>query len=141
MKKLMLITMMLMCFVQASAFAAETVKVNLQFEIPRYVRVEKKEHKIHKDHHNNNGQGKANFENKEDYNAVAELPEVESNGNWKVVVTKGKEVVSAGSELDSMSASAEKVAENMFGSRNASQDAKSDKQQNNVELAYTFFAD
>jgi hypothetical protein len=140
MKKTALATMMFLFFFQACAIAGETLNVRIQFEIPNYIRVEKKDHKLHKENHKKSEHGMRNSEREENFNAVAEIPEVSSNANWKVVVMKENEIVSRGADIDSIEKSAEKIISDMpdRGSRPVS---KGNDKNSDFDLTYVFFAD
>jgi hypothetical protein len=149
MKKLLILTTLLLCFVQSAAFAGTTLNVKLQFEIPDYVRVEKKEHKIHKQHKDNDRKSVAT-ENRNDLVAIAEVPEVDSNCNWNMVVMNGDKVFYKGFNGDYTNGTNKAkfmedvdshVANTIVASGENERPSKSGKQAEKMELSYTFFAD
>jgi hypothetical protein len=141
MKRLILISTMFVCFVQAFAFAGTSVNVNLQIEIPDYVRAEKKEQRIEKHHEKKNDRGMRTSEADRNFTAVAEIPVVESNCKWNVVVMNEKEIVAAGAGKESIAKSAEEVVAGMAAGEESGSGAKKSVNNSNVELSYIFFAD
>jgi hypothetical protein len=149
MKKLFVLTTLILCFVQSAAFAGTTLNVKLQFEIPDYVRVEKKEHKIHKQHQHNDRKSDAT-KNRNDFVAIAEVPEVDSNCRWNMVVMKGdkvffteikSDITNGTNEAKFMEDIDNHVADTVAGSWENDLPSKNGNQTGELQLSYTFFAD
>jgi hypothetical protein len=146
MKKLMpitlitLLTLVFLCSGQVCTYAGTTLKVSIQIEIPDFVRADNKEHKYHKPHDKKPEKLMKADGSEEDFNAVAEIPDVESNCNWDVVVMKDKDIIAAGANKDSIANSAENAIAILAEAQNGKR-IYAEKQTNEMELAYVFFAD
>ena len=146
MKKLIPITIILICFFQAGAFAGTSLNARINIEIPNYVRADKEEkrisnHKIKNDDYRTVG-------NEEKTNVVAEVPAVTSNCRWNVVVMNEKTIMNTGNYSEQgaeNSATLQNVAadaaETLIGSGKSDSGSKAGNPTRELELSYTFFAD
>ena len=148
MKKLIPITILLICFAQASAFAGTTLNARISFEIPNFVRTATNEKQILNGKIVNDDS--RFIGNEENAGAVAEVPSVTSNCRWNVVVMNEKKFMDAGAinygketgentiNLESVATDA---AEKLIASGKADSGAKTGSAARDLELSYTFFAD